>query len=312
MNFDELSTFSEEEKNIVRESIEQFFEDADKDAMDEIINQIAPICKILALDVETFEQVAPILEEHMYKAYFNYTTQSNLIQLARNGLIDIERDIDQYRKVLTSIYASIIAGGAASARKQLFIDKVLSYYKQALEQAIYNVDICEIPVELTSENGRIPQFANEGDAGADLYSTVEMDIRPGEQIMIPLDFKVEIPNGYAMLIQPRSGQSAKTKLRICNTPGLIDSGYRGVVGVLVENIDPPIRNVEYDFITENGNDDPYILLRSIEHGQNIHIDKGQRIAQARIVKVPKVTYVETEQVNETSRGEGGFGSTGSF
>lgn len=85
--------------------------------------------------------------------------------------------------------------------------------------------------------------------------------------------------------------------------------YRGVVGVLVENIDPPIKDIDCTTVL-NENNLPEIRINAIEYGSSIHIDKGQRIAQARIVKVPTVNYLQIEKVGETIRGEGGFGSTG--
>ena len=115
-----------------------------------------------------------------------------------------------------------------------------------------------------------------------------------------------IPKGYAMLVQPRSGLSAKTHLRVANTPGLIDSGYRGEIGVIIENNEAPIKDITYDF-DENGK----IIITSILHGNVCHIDKGQKIAQLRLVEVPSVSFRQVDSLDDTERGEGGFGSTDS-
>ena len=87
--------------------------------------------------------------------------------------------------------------------------------------------IVEIPIELTSDGAKIPTYANIGDGAVDLYAPMDFTIGPGETKIIPVDIKVALPYGYAFLIHPRSGLSSKTKLRIANSIGLIDSQYKG-------------------------------------------------------------------------------------
>lgn len=165
--------------------------------------------------------------------------------------------------------------------------------------------VVTIPCEL-DEGATIPSYAHETDAGMDIYSPSEYTIGPGETVIIPTGIKMAIPEGYAILIQPRSGQSAKTKLRVANTPGLIDSGYRDEIGVIVENIEPPFKDIDYEF-DDNGE----IHIKSILHGEAYTIAEGQRFAQMRLVRVPKANFVEISSVNEIGEDRnGGFGSTG--
>ena len=162
-----------------------------------------------------------------------------------------------------------------------------------------------IPCEL-SEGISLPTYAHDTDAGMDIYSPQEYTIAPGETVIIPTGIKVAIPEGYAILIQPRSGQSAKTKLRVANTPGLIDSGYRDEIGVIVENIEPPFKDIDYEF-DDNGE----IHIKSILHGEAYTIAEGQRFAQMRLVQVPKAIFTEVASVGEIGEDRnGGFGSTG--
>ena len=162
-----------------------------------------------------------------------------------------------------------------------------------------------IPCEL-SEGISLPTYAHDTDAGMDIYSPQEYTIGPGETIIIPTGIKVAIPEGYALLIQPRSGQSVKTKLRVANTPGLIDSGYRDEIGVIVENIEPPFKDIDYEF-DDNGE----IHIKSILHGEAYTIAEGQRFAQMRLVQVPKAVFTEVASVGEIGEDRnGGFGSTG--
>lgn len=166
-------------------------------------------------------------------------------------------------------------------------------------------EIVSIPIEL-SEGATAPTYANEGDGAMDIYALEDYTINPGETKLIKTGIKVAIPRGYALLIQPRSGQSLKTKLRVANSPGLIDSLYRGEVGVIMENIESPITDIEYKF-DENGK----IIINSILHGKPYVVEKGQRIAQMRLVHVPVVNWTPVNNILEIegNRG-GGFGSSG--
>lgn len=165
--------------------------------------------------------------------------------------------------------------------------------------------IITIPVEYCKEV-KHPEYASEGDAGMDLYSPDEYTINPGETKIIPTGIKCALPKGYAFLIQPRSGLSVKTKMRVANTPGLIDSGYRDEIGVIIENIEPPVKDIEYDF-DDNGNP----IIKSILHGEAFTIHKDERFAQMRLVAVPTAALYEVESVGEIGENRGGgFGHTG--
>ena len=165
--------------------------------------------------------------------------------------------------------------------------------------------IISIPVEYCREVEH-PHYASEGDAGMDLYAPDEYTINPGETVIIPTGIKCALPKGYAFLIQPRSGMSVKTKLRVANTPGLIDSGYRDEIGVIVENTEPPIQDIEYDF-----NSLGMPVVKSILHGKPYTINKGERFAQMRLVAVPTAALYEVESVGEIGENRGGgFGHTG--
>ena len=128
-----------------------------------------------------------------------------------------------------------------------------------------------------------PTYANPGDAGLDLYSREDVVLKPGERRIIGTGIAIAIEPGFAGFVQPRSGFAAKQGFSIVNTPGLIDSGYRGEIGVIGLNTDP----------------------------QNaIEIKRGDRIAQLVIQEVPEVTIEEVSELDDTVRSAGGFGSSG--
>ncbi|MFA6780365.1 MAG: hypothetical protein WCU80_11400, partial [Paludibacteraceae bacterium] len=127
-------------------------------------------------------------------------------------------------------------------------------------------------------------------------------IAPGETKLIPVGFKVAIPFGYELQVRPKSGRSLRSKLRIANTPGTIDSGYRDEVGIIIDNIEPFIKSADID---ENGR------LFNVLFGQSYTIGKGEKFAQLVLNEVPKVTFYETDNIGEIGEDRGGgFGSTG--
>lgn len=145
-----------------------------------------------------------------------------------------------------------------------------------------------IKIVRITPTAKIPAYAHSDDACFDIYSDSDIDIFPGETVKIKTGLRVEVPIGYKMSILPRSGLSYNTKLRIANSPGTIDPGYRGEVQILLQN-------------TEQSS--PYIRIPT-------SIRKGDRIAQGEVVPVYKANFIDAYELSETERGEGGFGSTG--
>lgn len=143
----------------------------------------------------------------------------------------------------------------------------------------------------------LPNYANIGDAGADVRSAIDIDINPGETVLIPLGFKLSIPIGYQIEIRPRSGISFKTPLRIPNAPGTIDSGYKGELCVIMSN-------------TSIRNDGIYSLEEKNNHNGVYHISKGDRIAQIILTKYNKIKFNEVKHIDSIDNRGGGFGSTG--
>lgn len=128
----------------------------------------------------------------------------------------------------------------------------------------------------------IPAPAHIGDAAVDLHSRIDITLSPGERASIPTGIAVAIPAGYAGLVVPRSGYARRHGIGVVNGPGLVDSGYRGEISVLL-----------------------------INHGdEDVKFGRGDRIAQLAIVPVPTVEWLEVDRLGETERGDGGFGSTG--
>ena len=158
----------------------------------------------------------------------------------------------------------------------------------------------------------IPRYATPGSAGFDLVAVEDVIIEPGETAKVRTGLAFEIPPGYELQIRPRSGISAKTKLRIANAPGTVDADYRGEVCVLLQNTEqifladgwgPPLPGRAYYI---NGED---YVVDEYTHGTYL-IRKGDRIAQGVIAPVYRAAFEVVDELSETERGDGGFGSTG--
>ena len=140
-----------------------------------------------------------------------------------------------------------------------------------------------VPIKRLDPEAVIPSYAYAGDAGLDLRALETLVLKPFERALIPTGLAIAIPEGYAGFVQPRSGFALKRGLSIVNTPGLIDSHYRGELKIIAINLDPV---------------------------NDIQIEKGERIAQLVIQEVPVVTLTVVDELDATDRGAGGFGSSG--
>ncbi|HIR90968.1 MAG TPA: dUTP diphosphatase [Candidatus Limicola stercorigallinarum] len=140
-----------------------------------------------------------------------------------------------------------------------------------------------VPIKRLDPTVELPRYAYPGDAGLDIRANETVDIPPLARVLISTGLAVAIPDGFAGFMQPRSGMALKKGLSIANTPGLIDAQYRGELKVIAVNLDTH---------------------------ETIHIEKGERIAQLVIQEVPVVELVEVDELDDTERGSGGFGSSG--
>lgn len=129
----------------------------------------------------------------------------------------------------------------------------------------------------------LPQYAHAGDAGADLVAAADVELPPGERAVVPTGMAIALPDGYAAFIHPRSGLSAKLGVTIVNAPGTVDAGYRGEIKVCLINHDPRTP---------------------------IELRRGDRIAQLLVQRVELVDFVEVDVLDDTTRGAGGYGSSG--
>ncbi|HVT63576.1 MAG TPA: dUTP diphosphatase [Mycobacteriales bacterium] len=130
-----------------------------------------------------------------------------------------------------------------------------------------------------------PSYAHDGDAGADLVTAVDVELAPGERAVVPTGTAIALPDGYAAFVHPRSGLAARHGVALVNAPGTIDAGYRGEIQVIVVNLDPH---------------------------EPVRLRRGDRIAQLVIQRVERARFIEVDELPDSVRAEGGFGSTGGW
>lgn len=259
---------------------------------------------LLALPDEDFMQLSPVFLEELSKSYMSSNDRIAMVQMLNVQGVKIEDLQDEYERINKEIDEQL--GASLSAPKRSFLKEIIAMsYNAIMETEGIAKKVMRVPIEICDERAKIPEYAHITDAGMDVYALEDTTIAPGETKLVPLGIKIAIPVGYAVLVQPRSGLSAKSKLRVANTPGLIDSGYRGELKVIIENIDNPIRGL-------HPRDDGLLDVGSIEYGQSYTIGAGERIAQLRLVEVPHMAFYQVDKLEESDRGEGGFGSSGKF
>jgi dUTP pyrophosphatase len=145
------------------------------------------------------------------------------------------------------------------------------------------LDPVEIAITRVDRDVPLPAYAHPGDAGADLVTTVDVRLEPGERALVPTGVAIALPEGYVALVHPRSGLAARHGVSIVNTPGTVDAGYRGEIRVLLVNLDQRTA---------------------------VDLRRGDRIAQLVVQRVERAWFREVDRLPGSARGAGGYGSTG--
>jgi len=160
----------------------------------------------------------------------------------------------------------------------------------------------DVYVEITREGVTLPSYANPWDAGMDVCAACDTLIRPGETVIVPTGLKLAIPEGYEIQVRPRSGISLNTPLRLSNSPGTIDAGYRDELGIIITNTSA--RDIADD-------DEPLPVSSKGNRQGTYLVRKGDRIAQLVLAEVPRMKLRVVDSVKDIGRDRGGgFGSTG--
>lgn len=237
---------------------------------------------ILELPDDEFDASYPLFKDKIIELYHSPSYQEqNLERLKFLPPVNIQEEKAEVEQILAEIDADDTLSPNKKEMLHIMFDSTLEVIEQLVITSRTSIDVKIVKL---NPDAIIPQYAHPTDAGADVYAVEDTKIEAGETKIVKTGIAVAIPAGYEIQIRPRSGLSAKTKLRIPNAPGTIDTEYRGEIGVIIQNT----------------GDTAYV------------IGKGMAIAQMLIAPTPMIKWTEVqsvEELGETARGDGGFGST---
>ena len=268
------------ENQKAQEMLQQLVDAAQSQDLEQLVGTI------IDLDDEIFNKISEQLKESVTKAFSSNSYKNNLAQkLSVMDLGSLEKEKEGYEQIQTFIDTEL---EDLSETKKAFLTHLFKCaYNGVLNYLEDPSKHIQVTIKKLSEDAIIPTYANKGDAGADIYAIDSYVIKPGETVLVHTGIALKIPLGFEAQVRPRSGMSLKTKIRVANAPGTIDSGYRGEVCVIMHNVDNSLSANSYI------------------------IHKGDKIAQLVFNEVPKADFIEgeVEQEESNTRGSGGFGST---
>jgi dUTP pyrophosphatase len=239
---------------------------------------------IMEMPDKDFDKIFPLMMERVKSIYNNPAYEEDLLnnlrlEFKRNPDFNIQEQIAATNAFIEEFKKE----DGLSQNKKDFLFTVLKSSMDKFEELSKNPrERIDVKIQRINDNAVLPSYAHPTDAGADVSACEEITINPGETKLVGTGLKVAIPSGYEIQLRPRSGMSLKTGLRVANSPATIDSDYRGEIKVIMWNSGAT----------------PYT------------IKIGDKIAQMLVVPCPMIRWNETVIEDETSRGEGGFGSSG--
>ena len=265
---------------------------------------------LLAMPDEEFKAISPVLMDEINRSLNNPADRITLVAAMTAQGYNGEDLTETFDEICKEIDAQLTE---LSQVKKDWLKQLMGATINAINETEgISKRFIRIPYEKCHEDAKEPAYAHLSDSGMDVYALEDITLAPGEQKIIPIGIKVALPAGYELQVRPKSGLSAKTKLRVANAPGTVDAGYRDEIGVIVENVEPPIKDITYEPVMniENGQID-HLQITSILYGSSYTIGKGQKFAQLVLSEVPKAVLYEVESVGEIGEDRGGgFGSTG--
>lgn len=264
---------------------------------------------ILSMPEDEFTVIAPVILDEINRSLNNPNDRLTLTAAMQASGYKGDDLVEIFNELCEEIDKQLLE---VSQQKRDWIKQVIGLVTNAINETEgISKRYIHIPYEKCHEDAKMPAYAHASDSGMDVYALKDITIAPGETCIVPIGIKVALPAGYELQVRPKSGLSAKSKLRVANTPGTIDAGYRDEIGVIIENTEAPIRDITYK--EEFGEDGTIknLNITSILYGPSYTIEKGQKFAQLVLCEVPKAVLYEVENVSEIGEDRGGgFGSTG--
>ena len=292
----------EENMSIYLDDLQNLLQD------EETLEALAPVLELLQMPEEEFEVLAPGIMEAFRQSMNNPNDKLSFAQYLNATGTKVEDFTESFIELFEEVDELPV-----SAQKRTFLKDLLSTIMNTVSD-IEGVakKVISFGIELCHPDAKMPQYAHETDSGMDVFAVEEVTVKPGETVLVPTGIKVALPPGYELQVRPKSGRALKTKLRVANTPGTIDAGYRDEIKVIIENVDPPIRKLSYEPIAKDGTLH-HLEITSIEYGCDYIIEKGEKFCQLVLMEVPKASMYRVDSVADIGEDRGGgFGSTPLF
>ena len=260
---------------------------------------------MLNLPDEQFEPLKPVVLDSLERSFNTPEVRLNFARALNSMELNLEDLEDFLNGMILALQDSALHN--LSKTKIDFLTSIIGILHNAFTASEgISKRIIKVPIEKCDNRAKAPTYANTTDSGMDVYALEDITIAPGETKLIPIGIKVALPRGYELQVRPKSGRSLKSKLRIANTPGTIDAGYRDEIGIIVENIEPVISDISYEY-----DDEGNLKITSIDFGSSHTIGAGEKFAQLVLAEVPKASWLQVDSVAEIGEDRGGgFGSTG--
>ena len=265
-------------------------------------NALDAISALVEVDDAQFELLSPGILDSFLRSLNTANVRLMLAQAINANGITAEKIQENFIQLTNEIDKII----ELSTPKRDFLKRMVRGVSTAISETEgISKRYIQIPFVKCHPDARMPEYAHSDDSGMDVFALDNYTIHPGETKLIPTGIKMAVPNGYEIQVRPKSGRALKSKMRIANAPGTVDASYRGELCVIIDNIEPPIKDITYDF-----DDNGHPIITSILRGSDMIIGKGEKFAQLVLMEVPKAVLFQVENLDNTERAEGGFGSSG--
>lgn len=269
------------------------------DGMGDALDAISALVEV---DDAQFELLSPGILDSFLRSLNTVNVRLMLAQAINANGITAEKIQENFIQLTNEIDKII----ELSTPKRDFLKRMVRGVSTAISETEgISKRYIQIPFVKCHPDARMPEYAHSDDSGMDVFALDNYTIHPGETKLIPTGIKMAVPNGYEIQVRPKSGRALKSKMRIANAPGTVDASYRGELCVIIDNIEPPIKDITYDF-----DDNGHPIITSILRGSDMIIGKGEKFAQLVLMEVPKAVLFQVENLDDTERAEGGFGSSG--
>lgn len=294
-------------EQVLRDAFSFFFGNLiEEDEADEYIKAFS---SLMSLDDEKFMVIASGVLEKFYSSFKDPQIQLGIAQnLAIQG-VAAEDMMDELASIAENLQKSL--DGKISQIKIDFFKSILGIVANALgENERIARRVISVPIQRLFDEVKLPEYAHTTDSGLDVFALDDYTIDPGEIKIIPTGLRVALPKGYEIQVRAKSGLSARTHMRVANGIGTVDEGFHDEIGIILENNEPAIKDITYDFDDETHRP----IITSILHGSPVYITKGQKIAQLVLAEIPKISWQEVNDITlyGAEDRQGGFGSTGKF